>query len=240
MPETYKGSSQDNQMRSLSVIIPSKTLSNFLACRGAVTQFDPEAKVLLINDGVEPLPMVELIPGVKPFCFARNVNLGIVARQDDDVVVLNDDATLQTPGGFSLLQRAAEEHPEFGIISATTNITGNPAQQRLKSGNPSYGLREEKNSVAFIAVLVPRRAIDKVGLMDERFGGLTAAGKRIYGFCDNDYCRRVRNAGLKVGVHDGCFVDHGSLRSSFRGEPGAAGDISEGRKLYIQKWGDAH
>jgi len=89
-----------------------------------------------------------------------------------------------------------------------------------------------------VCVLIPRRTIETVGLLDERFGGLTANGQRIYGWDDNDYCRRVRNAGLKIGIHDGCYVDHGSLKSTFRGDPRAAGDISAGRELYLAKWGD--
>lgn len=221
-------------MRNLSVIIPSRTASNFRACYGAVKQFNEEAGVLLIDDGVSPLPMVELIPGIKPFCFARNVNLGIVARGDDDICVLNDDAMLTTGGGFTLLQQAAEEHPEYGIISATTNVSGNPEQKPH-----SIGLREARNPIAFIAVLIPRRTIEQVGLMDERFGGIDPSGKPIYGYCDSDYVRRVKNAGLKVGIHDGCFVDHASLRSSFRGDPFAAGDTAYAGKLYREKWGDA-
>lgn len=194
-------------------------------------------ETMLVDDGIKPdLPMrYGRIRGTQPFCFARNVNLGIKECFDSDIVVLNDDAILHTPGGFTAMQHAAEEHPDFGIISATTNVTGNPEQRPQ-----NIGLREAKGSVAFIAVLIPRRTIETVGLMDERFGGLTPQGKRIYGYCDNDYCRRVRNAGLKVGIFDGCFVDHSSLRSTFRGDPHAAGDIAEGRKLYIEKWGDAN
>jgi len=228
-------------MNILSIIIPSKTISNLGPCVEAVRRHEPTARIIVIDDGLEgPLETwqdwdgkLEIMPGIKPFSFARNVNLGIVAAGDDDVIVLNDDALLETPGGLSVLQRAAQEHPGFGLISSTTNITGNPAQRPA-----GIGLREEPRTVAFICVLLPRRTIESVGPMDEQFGGLTPAGRPIYGFCDNDYCRRVRNAGLKIGIHDGCFVDHGSLRSAFRGDPQAAGDISEAAKLYRAKWGD--
>lgn len=228
-------------MKGLSVVIPSKTLSNFLPCAEAVRRHEPEADIVLVDDGLENmdwLPRPDLmplfaIPGEKPFIFARNVNGGIGFAGDDDVIVLNDDAILETPGGFSLLQQSAQEHPEFGIISATTNVAGNPEQYRRFTG-----LREASRSVAFVCVLIPRRTIATVGLMDERFGGTMPDGRRIYGFCDNDMCRRVRNAGLKVGIHDGCYVDHGSLRSTFRGDPHASGDISAAQELYLAKWGD--
>jgi GT2 family glycosyltransferase len=215
----------------LSVIIPSKSASNLIPCLGAIHANDPRAwsRVIVMDDGTG-LSQDELFPAIsqacpKPFIFARNCNLGIVAAGDDDVILLNDDALLHTPGGFTSMQRAAQEHPEFGVISATTNVAGNPEQFPRR-----VGLREVSGPVAFICVLIPRRTIELVGLLDERF--------TAYGWEDNDYCRRVRMAGLKVGVFDGCYVDHGSLASTFRGAPHAAGDISQGATIYQQKWGD--
>lgn len=42
---------------------------------------------------------------------------------------------------------------------------------------------------------------------------------------------------LKLGIHDGCFVDHKSLKSSFRDDPKASGDFKPNLRLFIQKWG---
>lgn len=229
-------------MNRLSVIIPSKTASNLIPCMKAVQRYERDVRIIVIDDGLDENPQyfrelddlhIDVVFGEKPFCFSRNVNIGIRAAEEADIIVLNDDATLETPGGFSLLQQAAEEHPEYGILSATTNVAGNPEQYRRVTG-----LRDASRSVAFVCILIPRRTIDTVGFMDERFGGTAPDGRRIYGYCDNDYCRRVRNAGFKVGVHDGCFVDHGSLRSTFRGDPHASGDISAAQELYLAKWGD--
>lgn len=234
--------------RPLSVVIPSKTASNFNVCAQAVRECEPDARIVLVDDGIDPSAMTftpqlnpfTLICGAKPFCFSKNVNLGILATRilyagefSDNIVVLNDDAILKTDGGFTLLQQAAEEHPEYGIISATTNVAGNPEQYPR-----GVGLRTSATTVAFVCVLIPRRTIDRVGLLDERFGGNTPDGRRIYGWDDNDYCRRVREAGLMIGIHDGCFVDHGSLQSTFRGHPHAAGNIEAGAEIYRAKWGD--
>lgn len=165
--------------------------------------------------------------GIKPFIFSRNANIGIAAAGSDDVILLNDDAMLRTSAGFNAMQQAAEEHPEFGIIASSTNVTGYIVQHPH-----GIGLREA-SIVAFVCVLIPRKTLDLIGTLDERFTG--------YGWDDVDYCRRVRNAGLKVGVFDGCYVDHGTLTSTFRGAaPGnsAPGDIAPGRKIYAAKWGD--
>lgn len=218
-------------MNKLSVIIPSKTASNFLPCAEAVRKHEPNATIHLIDDGMDIswLPRPDLMPcfghtAEKPFIFARNCNLGISKAGTDDVVLLNDDALLKTSEGFSQLQKLAEDHPEFGIIAPVTNVTGQPLQQPH-----GVGLREVPH-IAFVCVFIPRRTIEKVGLLDERYC-------LDYGVEDLDYCHMVRKAGLKVGVYDHCFVDHGSLVSSFRGDPRAPKSYDKNLALFHQKWG---
>jgi hypothetical protein len=217
----------------LAVIIPSKTTSNFMQCAEAVRVCEPQVRIIGIDDGLDVeamnLPREDLMPtwitrGEKPFIFARNVNIGIRAAGRDDVVILNDDAILKTPGGFSLLQKAATEHPEFGLMAATTNVVGNRNQQPH-----GIGLREDPRMACFVAVFIPRTTLDAIGYLDERF--------TAYGHEDDDYCYRVRRAGLKIGIHDGCFVDHASLKSTFRTTQGWQMGLNEGRRIFIEKWG---
>jgi len=218
-------------MRGLSIVIPSKTPANLTACLRAIRAAGEDCRVIVIDDGLGTSPEIEavrdqhtVLDGAKPFIFARNVNIGIRAAGDDDVIVTNDDALLESPGGFSIMQRAAEEHPEFGVIGATTNVTGQPLQWRQ-----SVGLREVPH-IAFVCVLIPRRTINLIGLLDERYC-------LDYGVEDLDYCETVTRAGLKVGVHDSCFVDHGSLTSSFRGAPLATLGFARNKALFDAKWG---
>lgn len=217
---------------SFSVIIPSRNAANLVACVAAVRKHEPAARIIVVDDGVSwddevmrsligPLLVVQ---GKKPFIFARNVNIGIHAADPDNVLILNDDALLETPDGFSRLSRAAEEFPQFGIIAATCNNVGNRNQWQL-----GIGLREDPRMVCFVAVLIPRRTIETVGLLDTRYVG--------YGCDDDDYSFSVRKAGLRIGIHDGCYVDHGSLTSSFRGPAGAGGNFLPNLKLFIEKWG---
>ena len=238
-----------------SVIVPSKTVRNATASISAVRQHEPDAEVLLAwaahPAGLIPTTFHETRMRVvaEPFVFARNVNIGIKdllhkstcanhlswghypcncdGSPDSDwagVVILNDDAILQTPGGFSLLAQATRENPEYGIISAVTNCVGNRAQMPR-----GIGLREEPRMVCFVCVYIPRTTIEKVGLLDERFVG--------YGLDDDDYCLRIRKTGLKIGIHDGCFVDHLSLKSSYRGDPTTPSDFRPNLELFKQKWG---
>lgn len=200
--------------------------------------------------GVTRFRQLDMLPSIvmeapMPFCFAKSVNAGILEAQaisaPEGFLILNDDALLKTPGGFSLLAWAAREHPEYGIIAATTNVVGNENQRPLAN---SRGLREDPRMVCFVAVYIPKRTIDRLvhfekmnpdiqqgspGLLDERLV--------YYGVDDDDYCLRIRKAGLMVGIHDGCFVDHGSLKSSYLAAPEHQRDFKPNLRIFIEKWG---
>lgn len=234
----------------ISVIIPSRDRSNLLPCLRAVGQHEPGAWRIVVDDGVNLRPEGEpgwygayeqVVRGIKPFVFARNCNIGIEAARErldasthsggaqmvagpySDVILLNDDALLTTPGGFTAMAKAADKHPEIGIIGAACNNVGNPNQ--FPRG---IGLREEPRMVCFVCVYIPRRTIDLVGLLDERYTG--------YGMDDDDYCFSVRKAGLKIAVLDGCVIDHKSGHSSFRGPAGAGGDFRGNLEIFKRKW----
>jgi GT2 family glycosyltransferase len=215
---------------NLSVIIPSRTASNLIPCVEAVRQHEPEARIVIVDDTPDRslaqvqdwIPAVT-VAGAKPFIYARNCNIGIRAAVNNDVVLLNDDALLETAGGFMAMQRAAELHPDYGVIGAVTNVTGQPLQQPH-----GVGLREVPH-IAFVCVLIPRRTVGRVGLLDERYC-------LDYGVEDLDYCEACRRAGLKVGVFDHCYVDHGSLTSSFRGDPSTPRSFARNKALFDAKW----
>lgn len=219
------------------VIIPSANATNLKECVAALYRSEPHlapADVLVVDDGALTtcaldaergrdctLDAVGWLQGERPFVFARNCNIGIAAAAPHDVILLNDDALLTTPGGFTALAQAAE-HQEYGVIAAATSNVGNPNQRPR-----GKGLRLEPRTVCFVCVYIPRRVIDAVGLLDERY--------IHYGMDDDDYCLRVRNAGLSLGILDDCVMDHSTLRSSYRGK--GAGDFRANMKLFIDKWG---
>lgn len=218
----------------MTVIIPSKTTSNVIQCVEAARRNEPGCFIGIVDDGVDRdlMPkhlVVAWVDGKKPFIYARNCNLGIEAAGGDDIILLNDDALLKTPRGFSAMAKAAQDHPEYGVIAATTNAAGNTNQYPRQRSHFSPALREDPRMVCFVCVYIPRTTIERVGLLDERFTG--------YGFEDDDYCLRVRQAGLKIGIFDGCFVDHASLKSSFRGDPRTAANLARGRQIFVEKWG---
>ena len=216
-----------------SVVILSENADNLIPCVRAVMANEPDLppdRIIVVDDGARAvaeskLPGIRWVSGEKPFNFARNANLG-VAKSTGTIILLNDDALLLTPGGFSSMCRAAAGNPEFGVISATTNLASNPAQHPR-----GMGLREDTN-VAFVCALIPREAWESIGVLDERYC-------LDYGVEDRDYCHRIALAGMKVGISDDCFVDHGYLTSSYRGEPHASRSFERNYNLFKEKWGIA-
>lgn len=214
------------------VVILSRDASNLVACVEAVLANEPDLdsrEIIVVDDGARELaesqlPKLTWVEGAKPFLFARNANLGIRRAGSADVVLHNDDALLETFQGFSILEQLGRDCPGFGVIAAVTNVTGQVLQQPMK-----VGLREVEHC-AFVSVLIPRRTIEQIGSLDERYC-------LDYGVEDRDYCRACQTAGLKVGVYDFCYVDHGSLHSSFRGDPRTPRPFSRNLALYHEKWG---
>lgn len=248
---------------SFSIIIPSRNATNLVACIKAVRAAGETARIIVVDDfDVGVIPSMEQmadagflrevlwrhdredavsdlwVTGIDPFVFARNCNIGIRAAGEDDVVLLNDDALLESEEGFRALQTAAgtmrkDKSHVFGIVGATTNLTGQPLQHRRGGPHGIDGsLVREVPHIAFVCVYIPRRTLNTVGLLDERY----CEG---YGCEDRDYCESVNAAGLKVGVSDWCYVDHGSLTSSFRGAPTASGDFSRNFAIFRKKWPEA-
>lgn len=219
-----------------AVVIPSKSWNNVVHCVQSIGKCEPmlpQEQIIVVDDGVQwPMNPWDLsymvISGEKPFVFARNCNIGIkyaLSQCVDGVILLNDDAQLKTDGGFSRLHEVATSNTAYGVIAAETNSAGNPNQ--LQRGSET--LREEKRMVCFVCVYIPRRTIETVGYLDERYVH--------YGMDDDDYCFMCRAAGMKIGVYGGCFVDHLSLTSSYRGDPRTASDFRPNMQLFIDKWG---
>lgn len=195
-------------MNPLSIVIPSRNASNLMSCIFAIKAHESAPRIVVVDDGLEwPNAEVKqfvtssatIVPGEKPFIFSRNANIGIRAAAPDDVILINDDALLETHGGFSLMHMFGSFQPGFGVLSVKTN--------RCNHGLPY--------SLSFVCVLIRRIVFDGSGPLDERFTG-EIDGEMVYGGEDDDYCYRVRRAGMKIGVFDGCVVDHSKLTSTFR------------------------
>jgi glycosyltransferase involved in cell wall biosynthesis len=198
-----------------SVVILSANAHNTVASVQSILRNEPSLdpqRIFIVDDGAralaeERLPGIRWVEGAKPFVFARNANRGISAAGSSDVILMNDDAQLLTPGGFTRLARLIRTRPDVGLASVSIRgVVGNPRQKTRDGG----ALRlENADTLCFICTYIPRGVIQLAGPLDERFTG--------YGFEDRDYSVRVRARGLHLAVFDGCIVDHsGKLPSTFR------------------------
>jgi len=151
------------------------------------------------------------------FNFARAVNLGIRAAGNSDVVVLNNDIEA-TEGWLEKLISAG-----FGIAMARTG--------RRCCGNREAwgygGVKETLNGLNMFCVYIPRRVIEIVGLLDERFC--------FYGGEDTDYSLRCMRHRIPLWITS-AYVEHRPT-SSFTEKDGTLKDTTV---LFQKKWGLTH
>lgn len=209
-----------------TIVVPSRDPELARRCLRGIAEHEGALyhEVVIVCDGgtapFEPLLLefrgLRLVPGRRPFVFARNANLGIAACEGD-VVLLNDDAIPSTPGWLDVLHRAAHARPDAGPVSPLLSQSGNPAQDvrvavAARTDDPRRTAdREhvaEAGFVTFACVYLRRALLDRVGPLDTGFVW--------YGWEDNDYCLRARQVGLVSLVAHGALVSHDSPSSSFR------------------------
>jgi GT2 family glycosyltransferase len=213
-------------VNSYSVIIPSAKADNVGRCIAAIREHQPDVHIIVVADGIPaaeraPIEGVLWVEGVQPFCFARNVNLGIAAAGQDDVILCNDDAILATAGGFNLLREASSH---FAVVSAT--IRGcccNSRQQLTTEDNHA-----EPTMLAFVCAYIPRSTIEAIGLLDERYENGN--------WDDNDYCRRVTEAGLSLGICGACAMIHEGTHTTFAKLPNYRQILDDNQRRYEEKY----
>ncbi|WP_241150114.1 glycosyltransferase [Pseudomonas sivasensis] len=174
--------------------------------------------------------------------FAAANNQGLAVANGDYLALLNND-TQVTSGWASTLQRHLQRHPEIGLIGPVTNNIGNQAKVDIGYASLAdmpqaarrYTCRHlgevvRLPTLAFFCVMMPRSTYTRIGPLDEAYG-------RGF-FEDDDYCRRVEQAGLVSACARDVFIHH-HLSASFKlmhqGERLAL--FERNKALYEAKWG---
>ncbi len=214
-----------------------------------IMRFDVDTKLILVTSGelssLKIWTVAECIHGPEPFSFPRNANIGIRAAGRADVFLVNDDVQFLEAGSVGKLARIAHEHPEVGVLSPQfegrvgnrmqerSSLTRHPDDYRFEDGVRRVWYTETR--LCFTGVYIRREVLDLIGELDEQFDG--------YGRDDDDYCRRVRNAGLKLAVTPEVVMRHGFGEEQHSASFKRAGYPRSGidprmTQLYAQKWGD--
>jgi len=142
--------------------------------------------------------------------FATAVNQGVKKSKSDYLLLLNSDIVIKQQSLEKMIS-FAKEYPEAGIIGGRLLNLDNSSQAsiyhfptigraikeywfRQKGSFEKYTPLMKKDYVSVDVVtgavmLIPRKTIEKIGLLDERY---------FMYFEDLDYCRRVNKAGYKI------------------------------------------
>lgn len=148
--------------------------------------------------------------------YAGGNNDGMRIASGDFVILLNND-TLVTPNWLDLLLEPFSKDGRIGLVGPITNSAGNEQMVAIPNLNEqnhvelssqyiarNKGYFFESDKLGFYCVAVRGEAMRKVGMLDEKFG--------LGMFEDDDYCVRMRKAGYRMVVNEGCFIYHkGSL-----------------------------
>ena len=242
--------------RPVDIVIPSYCDAKSVRAlvRGLRKTVRPGMARVIVSDDhsgaahVEELRALEgidlLLEGEQNVGFAANVNRGLRATDPArDVVVLNSDVEA-LPNWLECMQYATDRHPDAGIVGAQLQYPDGRIQfggvvrnrdapewfdhrYRFKpsdwgpAGRPSAAL-----AVTGACMYVRRAVIDRVGLLDERYG---------MAYEDVDWCLRTWQAGFEVLYFPAArLVHHESLT---RGTDVGEREL-ESQSYFWERWTD--
>ena len=157
---------------------------------------------------------------------------------------VNND-TIVPRGALSALIRHLHRDPTLGLVGPVTNGTGNEARihvgytelSDLSSWSEDWmrahdGELFEIPMLAMFCVAMRRETLERVGFLDERFG--------VGMFEDDDYARRVRDAGYRIACARDSYVHHWR-RAAFSAMPDDQYQrlFERNRRAFEDKWGVA-
>src|SRR5829696_4574130 len=174
--------------------------------------------------------------------FAASCNQGLAAARADRLVLLNNDTIVPPEWLAGLTKHLAD--PAIGLAGPTTNRCGGAAE--IRTSYTSYGemlrFADERQQAAagrqpvdiavaeMFCAAIRGDVFEKVGGLDERF--------EIGMFEDDDYSRRVRDAGYRVVCAEDAFVHH--FGEASLGQLAADGRYGElfhaNRRRFEEKW----
>lgn len=207
-----------------------RCLDSLLACRLE------QAEVIVVDNGSEdqtPAGLEEYGARVRAIRlpenlgFVRGMNAGIAAaREDNDVVLLNNDLVFEQVDWLDRLRDTAYAAADHGIVGcrmrgpSPDNLLfhlGGFIEPELLWGQQTESGQQESDvgqfprdrrvqGIAFALAYIRRDCLDRIGLLDERFHSY---------FEDTDYCLRAADAGIAsvvAGAVTVCHDQHGSTR----------------------------
>jgi len=210
----------------LSIIIVNYNTKDLtLACVNSIGKSKPHLgyEIIVVDNGSDKKMSkskdYRLVENKENLGFAKAVNQGIKIAKGKYILLLNSDTRVKK-GSIDQLYEFALSHPDAGMVGPKL-VNGNGSVQPSSYHFPTLfgAIREfwfgeesayEKYSpggkggvavdaLVMAAVLIVPRALEKVGLLDEKY---------FMYFEDMDYARRLKKSGLKVYYDSKSIVEH--------------------------------
>lgn len=240
---------------SVAVVVVSwNSRSDVLRCLASVVAASGVDRIIVVDnasrDGTVPAvgsayPEVTLLENPENLGYTGGNNVGLRHALDNSaeyVLLLNDDAVV-APDALSQLIQAAEASPAAGFLGP--NIYALEDRDRFLSSGGVFaagwhpvhrGLGDEdqpwNHAVAEVdflsgcALLVRREAVERIGLLDDRFFAYHE---------DIDWCYRARQAGFKLMVVPAATVYHPDTRPRDADSPVVTYYIARNSLLFLRK-----
>lgn len=201
-------------------------------------------------------PSVTLIANNRNRGFAAANNQGLHLATGRYLLLLNPD-TVVLDGAIDVMLAWCDEHPDVGCAGCQVLQTETTLQhtcfsdqgplslliialglhrslgRRLLSGYPEYGLWDRRTErdvdvVSGMFMLVPRRVVEQVGVLDEAFF--------VYSE-EVDWCRRIRDAGYRCVFTPVARIIHldGGRKSTSQIRPRMYVQQQKSKLIYIRK-----
>lgn len=173
--------------------------------------------------------------------FAGGVNRGLLAATRPFALILNND-TRAAPNLLQELERALSSDSRLGAVAPVSNHVKGPARIAVGQGPRDAAERQrlaqqlatepvplqDVETLAGLCLLLPRAAVDHIGLLDERFG----AGN----YEDDDYCLRLRLHGYRLAIARRAFLFHEGHATFHALGIDLPTELRRRRQAFIAKW----
>jgi GT2 family glycosyltransferase/2-polyprenyl-3-methyl-5-hydroxy-6-metoxy-1,4-benzoquinol methylase len=234
-----------------SIVIVTHNQVHFTQlCLDSIRRYTDEPYELIVVDNgstdgtltyLRSLGDVNVIENCTNLGFPAGANQGIRAATGQQVLLLNND-TWVTTGWLGRMLHALFSDPDVGLVGPSSNWVSGEQQVNVTYEQDLLGLesfawdwgkahdqtRVETQRLVGFCLLMRREVIERVGLLDERFG--------IGCFEDDDYSRRAIQAGYRLVIARDAFVHHFGGQTFLASGVDYSALLKRNRELYRQKW----
>ncbi|RDE36279.1 glycosyltransferase [Parageobacillus thermoglucosidasius] len=238
-------------MKTSIIILTHNQLDYTKQCIESITKYTREGSYEIVivdnhsTDGtVEWLKQqnnIKVIFNKENLGFPKGCNQGIEIATGENILLLNND-TIVTKNWLDNLLTCLYSSDDIGAVGPVTNSAAyystipvsytsiDEMHQFAASYNVSDSNKwEERLKLIGFCMLIKREAIDKVGLLDERF----TPGN----FEDDDYSVRLRKAGYRLILCKDTFIHHYGSVSWKKNVNAYSKVLTENEKKFKEKWG---